>query len=842
MRNDDCYEKISVNPINNNQKDLNPSTSLNQYSLFIKSLAFWILKHARRLFLVLSSKLQRYINDHGESKNVQALEANDSEVFTNRINYNLTFKYRLFVIVTIFFQSLLEYQIKTWNEIALQARLNIVNTFESYNRKDLPLYPCDSQQIYGSPTDISIAEISIDLSTDDQVSSIGTSDWNPAEQDDILDTLTDQKFNMIGVQLGSNRRYVRSSTMNDRQRQSRSSNLKTSDTNTNNIASDLYHLDLNHPNNDMSCATKTDLKISKNNKRINVASDINYDPNHRRLQMGFRSRTVDLPTSEMSCLIPSYCQSNHVRSAGHLIEPAINSSRHIQCVSDNPIRIHSSYQPINIASNYDIDQTWFRDVSPDYYHNASYGNTYCPFVSGFGSSGYEQQSIHNPYNINLSNQNIGYRTHDYSNAYHSENQLISGHHDNKLQYKYQLDNDHNHNHNLNLNHYNNQSIHLNCVAGPSNLTRNHNSSPTIEVVQKEPIKPTPFLGSLYRTAESNEYSVRDENIHEASQTDKRNQTNDSDNLINSFLQKSPKSTNGETSNTMPKTRRSPMSPMKISLAGAKRRLGFRKKGLTQISVHRSEEVITDAARYLFYRSTIQSSRSDSGNESPSTFWAQKVDSSFQGENNSVISNNPSPKLKRMSSSIESQDFGVGGGESFIEGLGEGQVVSRQALVSPQLGDIQLSLCNQRGMLEVEVIRARHLHRKATAIHILPNPYVKVYLMKGKICVAKFKTNSANQTLDPLYQKRFVFRNITDTQNSILQVIVWGDYGRKDRKSLMGISQIRLDEVDLTKTLIGWYKLFNLPSISGNMLSSKSLRNRLLSLKYIEESSYSRESS
>lgn len=48
---------------------------------------------------------------------------------------------------------------------------------------------------------------------------------------------------------------------------------------------------------------------------------------------------------------------------------------------------------------------------------------------------------------------------------------------------------------------------------------------------------------------------------------------------------------------------------------------------------------------------------------------------------------------------------------FIEGLGPGQLVGRQVLASPSLGDIQLSMCDKRGHLEVEVIRARGLQCK-----------------------------------------------------------------------------------------------------------------------------------
>lgn len=41
----------------------------------------------------------------------------------------------------------------------------------------------------------------------------------------------------------------------------------------------------------------------------------------------------------------------------------------------------------------------------------------------------------------------------------------------------------------------------------------------------------------------------------------------------------------------------------------------------------------------------------------------------------------------------------------------------------------------------------------------------------------------------------------------LQVIVWGNYGRMDRKCFMGMARILLEELDLSTMVIGWYKLF-----------------------------------
>lgn len=58
-------------------------------------------------------------------------------------------------------------------------------------------------------------------------------------------------------------------------------------------------------------------------------------------------------------------------------------------------------------------------------------------------------------------------------------------------------------------------------------------------------------------------------------------------------------------------------------------------------------------------------------------------------------------------------------------------------------------------------------------------------------------------------------------SSLLQVIVWGDYGRMDRKVFMGVVQILLDELDLSNLVIGWYKLFSTSSMCDPPLPSPS---------------------
>lgn len=46
----------------------------------------------------------------------------------------------------------------------------------------------------------------------------------------------------------------------------------------------------------------------------------------------------------------------------------------------------------------------------------------------------------------------------------------------------------------------------------------------------------------------------------------------------------------------------------------------------------------------------------------------------------------------------------------------------------------------------------------------------------------------------------------------MQVTVWGDYGKLDRKVFMGLAQITLDDCDLCNTVVGWYKLYPISSI------------------------------
>ncbi|XP_067135753.1 regulating synaptic membrane exocytosis protein 2-like isoform X3 [Centruroides vittatus] len=237
------------------------------------------------------------------------------------------------------------------------------------------------------------------------------------------------------------------------------------------------------------------------------------------------------------------------------------------------------------------------------------------------------------------------------------------------------------------------------------------------------------------------------------------------------------------------------STSQLSVTGHKKRLGFRRKRSSTFSVHRSEEVAPQECRHLVKQASSISSDGEGSLSGDSSTWLPSLRLASEGE----FSN-------------------------FVEGLGPGQLVGRQVLASPSLGDIQLSMCDRKGNLEVEVIRARGLQPKAGAKGS-PAPYVKVYLVNGRKCIAKTKTSIARKTLDPLYQQQLVFHE--DYRGCVLQVTVWGDYGRMEKKVFMGVAQIMLDDLDLSNIVIGWYKLFH-PSSLVN-LPADIQRNSLVSM-------------
>ncbi|XP_041422523.1 regulating synaptic membrane exocytosis protein 2 isoform X2 [Xenopus laevis] len=173
---------------------------------------------------------------------------------------------------------------------------------------------------------------------------------------------------------------------------------------------------------------------------------------------------------------------------------------------------------------------------------------------------------------------------------------------------------------------------------------------------------------------------------------------------------------------------------------------------------------------------------------------------------------------------------------FLDGLGPAQLVGRQTLATPSMGDIQVGMADKKGQLEVEVIRARGLVVKPGS-KTLPAPYVKVYLLENGVCIAKKKTKVARKTLEPLYQQVLAFEE--SPQGKVLQIIVWGDYGRMDHKSFMGVAQILLDELDLSSMVIGWFKLFPPSSLVDPTLAPLTRRASQSSLESSTGPSYAR---
>jgi hypothetical protein len=88
--------------------------------------------------------------------------------------------------------------------------------------------------------------------------------------------------------------------------------------------------------------------------------------------------------------------------------------------------------------------------------------------------------------------------------------------------------------------------------------------------------------------------------------------------------------------------------------------------------------------------------------------------------------------------------------------------------------------------------------------------MKLYLFNGTTCSEKRKTSSQKKTLNPIFNETLRFE--TSYRGTMLQLTCWGNYGNLDKKVFMGIAQIILDDVNLTRTASGWYKLFPVNSI------------------------------
>ncbi|ERE71630.1 regulating synaptic membrane exocytosis protein 4 [Cricetulus griseus] len=141
---------------------------------------------------------------------------------------------------------------------------------------------------------------------------------------------------------------------------------------------------------------------------------------------------------------------------------------------------------------------------------------------------------------------------------------------------------------------------------------------------------------------------------------------------------------------------------------------------------------------------------------------------------------------------------------FLGSMGPAQFVGRQTLATTPMGDVEIGLQERNGQLEVDIIQARGLTAKPGS-KTLPAAYIKAYLLENGVCIAKKKTKVARKSLDPLYNQVLLFPE--SPQGKVLQVIVWGNYGRMERKQFMGVARVLLEELDLSSLAVGWYKLF-----------------------------------
>ncbi|XP_032329451.1 LOW QUALITY PROTEIN: regulating synaptic membrane exocytosis protein 3-like [Camelus ferus] len=103
---------------------------------------------------------------------------------------------------------------------------------------------------------------------------------------------------------------------------------------------------------------------------------------------------------------------------------------------------------------------------------------------------------------------------------------------------------------------------------------------------------------------------------------------------------------------------------------------------------------------------------------------------------------------------------------FLDGLGPAQIVGRQMLAAPPMGDMHIAIMDRSGQLEVEV-EARGLTPKPGSTS-LPATYIKVYLLESRVSLAKKKTKVTKKTCDPLYQQALLFDE--GPQGKVLQVI------------------------------------------------------------------------
>lgn len=117
--------------------------------------------------------------------------------------------------------------------------------------------------------------------------------------------------------------------------------------------------------------------------------------------------------------------------------------------------------------------------------------------------------------------------------------------------------------------------------------------------------------------------------------------------------------------------------------------------------------------------------------------------------------------------------------------------------------IHFGFSTHMGALHVEVIAARGLVPRPGS-KTLKASCVNACLLDSKRCTARKKTKSVKESLDPVYQQVLTFR--CRFTGKILQVTVWGKYGRVSYSHFMGVAKILLMDSDLNNVHKSWYEL------------------------------------
>ncbi|KAE9542918.1 hypothetical protein AGLY_002829 [Aphis glycines] len=350
--------------------------------------------------------------------------------------------------------------------------------------------------------------------------------------------------------------------------------------------------------------------------------------------------------------------------------------------------------------------------------------------------------------------------------------------------------------------------------------------------------------------------VQTDNITDSGSSGKRR--GDSSSLTESAGKSSASGTNSSTSGMGKKS----ASASQLSATGRKRRLGFGSKGKSSFTVHRSEEVLPGASRPLVKQPSSISSDGEASQDGerliiPNMVTVKeacvycrfglmifKKKRSLPLHGDWIITQGRSSKGKRGSGGggggaqpnfKRSQEVAPGrqasltslssdcpssAGQStegevttFIGKLGPGQKVSRQILGTPYRGDVKIGFNFFVNFMEVTVFEAKDLINVKETKTKLPDTYVKVYLVKGKKCVEKHRTKTIKESLQPKYMEMLKFKS--SPAGCIIQVSVWGDYGReKGRKVFMGVAVIYMDSITTSPgtSLTEWYRLFGSSSL------------------------------